>query len=136
MEELLADVLKTQNRVITPDPEPEKGGFYRSDHISLSRVGVPMLDPAGGYNLIVGGTAAGQAVRDDYRNHHYHQPSDEFNQAWDVSGPVDDLLVLYTLGDTLANSDRWPNWYQANEFRAIRDKTMAGRQVTSRAGRQ
>jgi Zn-dependent M28 family amino/carboxypeptidase len=127
MEELLGDVLKTQNRVITPDPEPEKGGFYRSDHISLSRVGVPMLDPAGGYNLIVGGTTAGQAVRDDYRNHHYHQPSDEFNPAWDVTGPVDDLLVLYTLGDTLANSDRWPNWYQDNEFRAIRDKTMAGR---------
>jgi Zn-dependent M28 family amino/carboxypeptidase len=127
MEDLLADVLKTQNRVISPDPEPEKGGFYRSDHISLSRVGVPMLDPGGGYNLLEGGTVAGQAVRDDYRNHHYHQPSDEFNPAWDLSGPVDDLLALYTLGDTLANSDRWPNWYKDNEFRAVRDKSMAGR---------
>jgi Zn-dependent M28 family amino/carboxypeptidase len=127
MEDLLADVLKTQNRTISPDPEPEKGGFYRSDHISLSRVGVPMLDPGGGFDLVKGGTAAGQAVRDEYRTKHYHQPSDEFDPNWDMRGPVDDLLALYTLGDTLANSDRWPNWYKDNEFRAIRDKTMAGR---------
>ncbi len=126
LEDTLADVLKTQDRVITPDPEPEKGGFFRSDHFSLSHVGVPMLDPKGGYDLVKGGTAAGQAVRDDYREHHYHQPSDEFNPAWDLSGQVDDLNALYTLGDTLANSDRWPNWYKDSEFRAIRDKSMAG----------
>ena len=127
MEDLLADVLKTQNRTITPDPEPEKGGFYRSDHISLSRVGVPMLDPAGGFDLVKGGTAAGMAARDEYRIKHYHQPSDEFDPNWDVSGPIDDLLALYTLGDTLANSERWPNWYKDNEFRPIRDKAMAAR---------
>ncbi|HXC56268.1 MAG TPA: M28 family peptidase [Rhizomicrobium sp.] len=127
MEDMLADVLKTQDRTIAPDPEPEKGGFYRSDHISLSRVGVPMLDPAGGYDMVVGGKARGQAIRDDYRANHYHQPSDEFNPSWDVSGQIDDLLALYTLGDTLANSDRWPNWYKDNEFRAIRDKSLAGR---------
>ncbi|HTP75640.1 MAG TPA: M28 family peptidase [Rhizomicrobium sp.] len=126
MEDLLADVLKTQNRTISPDPEPEKGGFYRSDHISLSHVGVPMLDPGGGYDLVNGGTAAGQALRDEYRIKHYHQPSDEFNPNWDMSGPVQDLLAFYALGDTLANSDRWPNWYQGNEFRAIRDKSLAG----------
>jgi Zn-dependent M28 family amino/carboxypeptidase len=127
MEDMLAGVLKTQNRVISPDPEPEKGGFYRSDHISLSRVGVPMLDPAGASDLIVGGTAAAKAIRDDYREHHYHQPSDEFNPDWDITGVIDDLEALYTLGDTLANSERWPNWYKDNEFRAIRDKSMAGR---------
>jgi len=127
MEDLLADVLKTQNRTITPDPEPEKGGFYRSDHISLSRVGVPMLDPGGGFNLVRGGTKAGMAARDEYRTKHYHQPSDEFDPHWDVSGPIDDLLALYTLGDTLANSERWPNWYKDSEFRAIRDKEIAAR---------
>ncbi|MEI9993907.1 MAG: M28 family peptidase [Rhizomicrobium sp.] len=125
MEDILAGVLKTQNRVISPDPEPEKGGFYRSDHISLSRVGVPMLDPAGASDLVVGGTAAAAALRDDYRINHYHQPSDEFNPNWDLTGVIDDLEALYTLGDTLANSDRWPNWYAGNEFKAIRDKSMA-----------
>ena len=124
MEDVLADVLKTQDRTISPDPQPENGGFYRSDHISLSRVGVPMLDPAGGLDLIKGGKEAGQAIRDEYRAKHYHQPSDEFDPNWDISGVTDDLLALYTLGDTLANSDRWPNWYKDNEFRAIRDKSL------------
>jgi len=127
LEDMLADVLKTQNRVITPDPEPEKGGFYRSDHISLAKVGVPMLDPKGGYDLLDGGTAAGKAVRDEYQLHHYHQPSDEFNPSWDMSGTVADLDALYTFGDELANSDIWPNWYKGNEFRAVRDKEMAAK---------
>ena len=127
MEDILAGVLKTQGRVISPDPEPENGGFYRSDHISLSRVGVPMLDPAGASDLVVGGKDAAKAIRDDYRTNHYHQPSDEFDPKWDVTGVIDDLQALYTLGDTLANSDRWPNWYKDNEFRAIRDKSMKGR---------
>jgi Zn-dependent M28 family amino/carboxypeptidase len=126
LEDMLAGILKTQDRVISPDPEPEKGGFYRSDHISLSRVGVPMLDPAGSNDLVIGGKEAAQRIRDDYRTNHYHQPSDEFDPKWDITGVIDDLEALYTLGDTLANSDRWPNWYKDNEFRAIRDKSMAG----------
>ncbi|HWD48296.1 MAG TPA: M28 family peptidase [Rhizomicrobium sp.] len=127
LEDVLADALKTEGRVISPDPNPEKGGFYRSDHISLSKVGVPMLYPGGGHDLIDGGTAAGDAVREDYLLHHYHQPSDEWNANWDLSGIVADLNVLYTVGDQIANSDTWPNWYEGNEFRAIRDKEMAGR---------
>lgn len=127
LEDRLAEILKTQNRVITPDPDSEKGYFYRSDHISLAKVGVPMLDPNGGYDLIEGGIQAGRAVRDDYLLHHYHQPSDEYNPNWDLSGPIQDLDALYTFGDELANSDAWPNWYKDNEFRAIRDKSMAGR---------
>jgi len=124
LEDILAKVLKTQDRVISPDPQPEKGGFYRSDHISLAKVGVPMLDPGGGNDLIVGGVAAGHAAREDYLLHHYHQPSDEFNPSWDFSGILQDLDALYTVGDELANSDAWPNWYDGNEFRAVRDKEM------------
>ena len=127
LEDMLVDVLKTQNRVITPDPEPEKGAFYRSDHISLAKVGVPMLDPGGGYDLVDGGTVAGKKARDDYRVNHYHQPSDEWSADWDLSGPVSDLDALHTLGDELVNSNKWPNWYDGNEFRAIRDKMMAGK---------
>ena len=126
LEDLLAAALKPQHRVISPDPEPELGHFYRSDHISLAKVGVPMLDPDGGYDLIDGGKAAGQAVRDDYREHRYHQPSDEYDPKWDLTGPVDDLNALYALGRDLADSDQWPNWYADNEFRAIRDKSRAG----------
>jgi Zn-dependent M28 family amino/carboxypeptidase len=127
MDDVLLAALKTQHRTITPDPEPEKGAFYRSDHISLSKVGVPMLDPGGGYDLVKGGTAAGQAIRDDYRLHRYHQPTDEWDPNWDMSGVVQDMEALYTVGDTLANDEMWPNWHQDNEFRAIRDRSMAAK---------
>jgi Zn-dependent M28 family amino/carboxypeptidase len=127
LEDTLATVLKTQNRVIAPDPEPEKGSFYRSDHISLAKVGVPMIDPDGGYDLVKGGKAAGQAARDDYRIHYYHQPTDEWHANWDLSGLVQDLQALQKVGDIEANSDVWPNWYAGNEFRAIRDKEMAAK---------
>jgi Zn-dependent M28 family amino/carboxypeptidase len=125
LEDYLADALKTQNRVISPDPEPEKGAFYRSDHFSFAKAGIPAISPGGGYDMIVGGTAAGQAIRDDYLAHHYHQPTDEWSADWDLSGPAEDDEALYIVGDTLANSDAWPGWYPGSEFKAIRDKTMA-----------
>jgi Zn-dependent M28 family amino/carboxypeptidase len=120
----LATALKAQGRVISPDPEPEKGAFYRSDHISLAKVGVPMLYPSGGYDLVQGGKKAGQAIRDDYREHRYHAPSDEWHAEWDLSGVADDMKVLLQVGETVANSDSWPNWYMGNEFRVIRDREM------------
>jgi Zn-dependent M28 family amino/carboxypeptidase len=123
----MAAVLKEHGRTISSDPEPEKGGFFRSDHFSLAHVGVPMLDPGGGYDLVNGGKAAGQAVRDDYRQHHYHQPSDEWQANWDLSGPVDDLKIFYEWGMKLADSDSWPNWYKDSEFRAVGDKRLAGK---------
>ena len=126
MEDLLAAELKTQDRTIAPDPEPEKGSFYRSDHISLAKVGVPMLDPEGGFDLVQGGTKAGRATRDAYTANHYHQPSDEYDAKWDLSGPVADLKVLYDMGYKLANSERWPNWYSGNEFRQVRDRSRQG----------
>jgi Zn-dependent M28 family amino/carboxypeptidase len=126
MEDLLAGVLKSQGRVISADPEPEKGGFYRSDHISLAKVGVPMIDPNGGFDLVNGGRAAGKAARDDYREHHYHQPSDEFDPKWDLSGPIQDLQALYEFGERLGISEQWPNWYPGKEFRPIRDRSRPG----------
>ena len=127
MEDILAAELKTRDRTITPDPEPEKGAFYRSDHFPLAKVGVPMISPGGGYDLINGGKEAGQAVRDDYRKNRYHQPNDEWSAAWDLSGNVADLQVFYAVGLKLANSGVWPNWYKDSEFRATRDKSMSGK---------
>jgi Zn-dependent M28 family amino/carboxypeptidase len=127
LENWLADALKTQGRVISPDPEPEKGMFFRSDHFSLAKAGVPAMTPGSGGDLVNGGKAAAKALRDDYLKHHYHQPSDEFNPNWDVSGLVDDAIVLHTMGDTLANSDAWPNWHKDSEFRAARDKVRSAK---------
>ncbi len=125
LEDVLKDALATQNRVLSPDPEPEKGHFFRSDHFSLAKQGIPAISPGGGRDLLVGGKAAGQTLADDYVVNRYHQPSDEWRADWDLSGPLEDLRVYYIVGDTLANGDAWPNYYQDSEFRPIRDRVMA-----------
>ena len=127
LEAYLADALKTQHRIVSPDPEPEKGGFFRSDHFSLAKFGIPAISPGGGTDLLVGGKDAGKRLRDDYTANRYHQPSDEWSASWDLTGPVEDLEALHIVGDTLANDEAWPGWYAGSEFKALRDKTMAGR---------
>ncbi len=113
-------------RTITPEPTPEKGYYYRSDHFSLARLGVPMLDAGGGEDLVAGGTAAGHAAAEDYTVNRYHKPQDEYDAAWNWDGAVQDLTMYYGIGRELAVSTAWPNWAPAAEFRAIRDKDRAG----------
>jgi Zn-dependent M28 family amino/carboxypeptidase len=124
LEDVLRKVLKGRSRVVTPDPEPEKGSFYRSDHISLAKVGVPMLYAGQGPDLVEGGVEAGMALRNDYRTKRYHQPSDEWSDSWDLRGPVETMEVAYEVGNTIANSNAWPTWYKGNEFRSIRQKSL------------
>jgi Zn-dependent M28 family amino/carboxypeptidase len=125
LENYLADALKAQGRVISPDPTPERGSFFRADHFALAKLGVPAITPSGGSDLVVGGTAAGKAIVDDYLAHHYHQPADEFDPAWDMTAPLQDETALYNAGLALANSEDWPNWNPDSEFRAARDAMMA-----------
>jgi Zn-dependent M28 family amino/carboxypeptidase len=122
MEDVLKAALATQGRVLSPDPEPEKGEFFRSDHFSLAQKGTPAISPDGGDDLLVGGKAAGKKVSDDYNEHRYHQPSDEWRPDWDLSGPVQDTQVYLVAGASLANSDKWPNYFPGSEFRALRDR--------------
>jgi Zn-dependent M28 family amino/carboxypeptidase len=130
LEDVLAGVLKKTGRVISPDPNPEKGLYFRSDHFSLAVRGVPMIYPKGGVDLVNGGKAAGYAVRDQYLLHKYHQPTDEWSKNWDLSGPVADLEVLKDFGLAIANSEQWPNWYPGNQFKAAHDRMMAQDNVT------
>jgi Zn-dependent M28 family amino/carboxypeptidase len=126
LEDYLADALKTEGRTISPDPEPEKGAFFRSDHFSFARFGIPAISPGGGTDLVEGGKAAGKALRDDYLAHRYHQPTDEWHADWDMRGPAEDVRALYLVGDTLANSESWPGWKPDSEFKAAYDKMKAG----------
>jgi Zn-dependent M28 family amino/carboxypeptidase len=118
---VLKKALAAQHRTLSPDPEPEKGGFFRSDHFSLAKQGIPAISPEGGHDLVVGGMAAGQKISDDYLDHHYHQVSDEWRSDFDLTNPVEDTKALYLAGSDLANSDAWPDWYPDSEFRAARD---------------
>ncbi len=108
-----------------PEDHPERGYYYRSDHFSFAKRGVPMFAVERGTDLVKGGKAAGAAISDDYTNVRYHQPSDEYEASWDMSGMKQDVRLFYRLGRELANSAVWPNWNPGDEFRAIRDKSRA-----------
>ena len=122
LEGILEAHAEAQGRYILPDPHPEAGYFYRSDHISLAKHGIPMLYADGGEDLREGGREAGEAAGSDYRDHRYHAPGDEYSDAWQMDGMVENVELFYEVGETLANSDDWPNWYEGNEFRALRDR--------------
>ncbi|MEM6899661.1 MAG: M28 family metallopeptidase [Pseudomonadota bacterium] len=121
LEDLLTDVLKDEDRIIVPDPNPAAGYFYRSDHISLAKKGVPMLYADGGQDKVDGGPSAGQAVSALYTRERYHKPADEYDETWDLSGMVEDVTALFEVGKAVATSENWPEWYEGNEFKAIRD---------------
>ncbi len=122
LEPILARYAKGQNRVIVPEASPEKGSFYRSDHFSLAKLGVPMIYFDSGEDLVNGGTAAGHAAAEDYTTNRYHKPQDEYRSDWNWDGAVEDLVLNYQIGRDLAEGQAWPNWYASAEFRAVRDK--------------
>ncbi|PZQ60478.1 MAG: peptidase M28 [Sphingomonas taxi] len=123
----LAAALKTQGRVASDEPTPEKGFYYRSDHFSLAKRGVPMIYFDAGDDLVAGGKAAGAAAAKDYEEHRYHGPKDEYDPNWNWAGTVKDVQLYYSLGRALAEGDAWPNWVPGDEFRAIRDKSRAAK---------
>ena len=110
---------KKQDRYYSADPHPEAGHFYRSDHFSFAKVGVPAISFGDGNDLVNGGIARGEALGKEYIEKHYHQPSDEWSPQWDFTGMAEDVQLLHNLGRDLANSRAWLNWGQDSEFRAI-----------------
>ncbi|HTM83151.1 M28 family metallopeptidase [Asticcacaulis sp.] len=116
-----------QNRAITPEPRPEAGGFFRSDHFPLVKRGVPMLVAGSGDDMVKGGKAAGEALSKDYNEKRYHQPGDEWSASWDLGGLVEDATLYYQIGSALANSHQWPAWRDTSEFKGARDATNAER---------
>ncbi len=128
LEDWLKQVLDAKGRVITPDPNPEAGYFFRSDHFPMAKRGVPMLYMDSGSDLIAGGKAAGKASDDLYRRDAYHQPADNFDAAtWNFAGIAEDVEVLFRVGLPLAQSREWPNYRAASEFRPVRDQSAATR---------
>lgn len=123
----LQAVMKAMGLYESPEAHPERGHYYRSDHFSLAKRGVPMFALGRGSDWVKGGKQAGQAVSDDYTANRYHQPSDEYAKDWDWSGPVQETGLLYRLGRMLAMSRDWPNWHKTDEFRAARDQSLAGK---------
>ncbi|MFM5917040.1 MAG: M28 family metallopeptidase [Novosphingobium sp.] len=122
----LKAAMTAMNLYESPEDHPERGHYYRSDHFSFAKLGVPMFSVGRGNDWVNGGKAAGEAAADDYVLHRYHQPSDQFDPSWDWSGAVQEISLFYRLGRSLAMTTDWPNWHKTDEFRRIRDKSRAG----------
>ena len=124
LEDMLGAVLKTQGRVMSQETTPENGFYFRSDHFSFAKAGVPAMLASSGLDLLNGGKAAGQKAADDYTKHHYHTPDDVFNPNWDFAGILEDTQALYVLGQQLSEEGQWPQWYASSPFKAKRDAMM------------
>ncbi len=130
LEDDLARVTAAQGRTVSVESLPERGLFYRADHFSMAKRGVPvllMMGIAGASDLVGGGKPAGQAWVDAYTGKCYHQACDAWGPDWNLDGAVQDISLFYTIGDELARSARWPGWKDGSEFKAIRDQSAAAR---------
>jgi len=125
LDDWLAPIAAAQKRVLKQESAPEKGNFFRSDHFSFAKAGVPALYAKGGIDNLEKGPEFGQSVLDEYNSVHYHKAADNFDPNWDLRGVVQDLNALQLLGKTLANSDKWPNYREGNAFKKVRDASRA-----------
>ncbi len=124
LDDLVAAVAKEQGRRVDPDPEPEKGFYYRSDHFSFAKVGVPAFDPDAGVDFV--GKPAGWGIerRKKYTEEDYHKPSDKIKTDWDLSGAVQDCQLYLLVGYHVANTEKMPEWRANAEFKAIREQSL------------
>ena len=124
IEDRLKAILDKEGKYIVPDQNPSAGYFYRSDHISLAKKGVPMLYADSGNDHVTKGEAFGKSFGETYTAERYHQVTDEYSPDWDMSGIEKTSQIFYELGMNIANTPEWPNWYEGNEFRALRDDML------------
>jgi Zn-dependent M28 family amino/carboxypeptidase len=124
LDDYLRDAAAEQQRTLRPDPESEKGFYYRSDHFNFAKQGIPALYADTGVEFIGKPAEYSQQKRDEYTNDDYHKPSDEIKPDWDLSGAVEDAQLMIAVGYRVANADRFPEWKPGNEFKAKRDEMM------------
>ncbi len=123
LEGYLREVASLQGRELKADPRPEAGEYFRADDFSFAKAGVPALVAMGGVDDSARGPVWGQAQLDDYYEHRYHRVTDQYSDAWDVRGTIEDLTLYYRIGMRLSQTRRFPNWYVSSEFRAARERS-------------
>jgi len=118
-------ITKALGLTIIPDPEPEQGHYYRSDHFSFGKVGIPAVSIDPGHDVVGKPAGAGAQWSTEFRANHYHQPSDEYDPNWDWSEAVQMAQLGIWMGWDAANAATMPNWKPGDEFRAARDRATA-----------
>ncbi len=125
LDQYIEAAAKEQGRTVSPDPTPEKGSYFRSDHFPFAKQGIPAVYPSGGTDSVEHGKEWTLAQREKYTAENYHKPSDEFDPSWDLSGAAEDLRLLFKVGYRLAMEATFPNWKEGTEYKAKRDAVMA-----------
>jgi Zn-dependent M28 family amino/carboxypeptidase len=123
LDDLLGEAAQRHGRLMTPNSKPERGSFYRADNFEFSKVGVPSLYTGRGKDF-PDKPGFGEQKMEEFVAKHYHQPSDEVDPGWDLSGAADDVQLMFEVGYQVANADKWPEWKPGNEFKAKRDEML------------
>lgn len=127
LEDMLKEAAAKRGRHIAFDNSPQAGHYYRSDHFSLAKVGVPALAQGFGIEVVGKPEEYGQQQQDEFDEKRYHNVQDNYNPNWDLSGAIDDLQLLFNIAKRLSYGHEWPQWKDGSEFKAERDKTSAER---------
>lgn len=127
LEDDLARAAAAAGLRVEPEPSPEAGWYYRSDHLPFARRGVPALAFRIGRDLVQGGRPAGSALVDRYNTERYHQPSDEFDPAWTLAGAAQEASLAYAVGRAVADGSAWPSWRPSAEFNTARESSAPAR---------
>jgi Zn-dependent M28 family amino/carboxypeptidase len=137
MERYLEEGARAQGRYVTNEGHPERGLFYRADHFTLARRGVPVLLSmalAGAYDLQKGGRPAGERWLDAFTTNCYHQTCDNWSPSWDLRGAAQETELYYEIGRRLVNGRDWPKWNATSEFATIRAQSEPSRKPAPAAG--
>jgi len=137
MEDYLAAAAQAQGRYVTPENHPERGLFYRADHFSFAKRGVPVLLDmalAGAYDLVEGGRPAGERWLDDFTTRCYHQTCDAWSPSWNLAGAAQEAELFFAIGERVANSRDWPQWRSTSEFAKVRAQSASARSTGRRKG--
>ena len=126
LDDLARQVATMQGRTVKPDPEPEKGFYYRSDHFEFAKIGVPAFYADTGTEYVGKSPEFSKQKRDEYTTNDYHKPTDEVKPDWDLSGAVEDTHFLFAIGHSVLQGDRYPEWKPGTEFKARRDESLRG----------
>ena len=125
LEDYASEIAENQGRYTVPNPTPGEGSFFRSDHFNFAKVGIPALYAKSGYISKEKGEEWGEKAYKEYYSVRYHQPSDEYDPNWDLTGLLMDTQLLYEVGLKVASEDRFPEWKEGSEFKAIREASLA-----------
>jgi Zn-dependent M28 family amino/carboxypeptidase len=125
LDDWIRAIAETQGRTVVPEASPEKGAYYRSDHLSFARRGVPAAYLDAGTDVIGRPPGWGEERQRAWEGAHYHQPTDDLTADWDLAGAVEDVRLLFFLGWKVANAPLAPAWRPGDEFESAA-KRVAG----------